>query len=319
MARALALGNARTKAMGLCLAVLLGHLPIASGFAPCSRLPGPSSRLGPQKAASLLLRGDRDPKRGGAAGLAATAGKESGSGDTVRWSDGSPVGAASSLATLTAALLSIPITALIAGPDSALPQFQVAMAILGVGLPTLRRAAMASVSLSTPAYLLDGDAGTALILAASFATSASALASASPQKALGDGADDEPAELYLGSKALERGGRAPGRVSEEGDGELAGVSPLEAWEKEYGVQVPLSDDPREWGVGDVSRYLAEEGLSTCVEALKAANVDGRVLLSLSKEDEEELRGDMGLPLGDRRRLLLVVEALKERVQKPAEG
>jgi hypothetical protein len=54
-----------------------------------------------------------------------------------------------------------------------------------------------------------------------------------------------------------------------------------------------------------------QGLNDCAEALRRARVDGRVLLTLTYSDEAELKQDLGIGLGERRRLLQYIDSLKE--------
>ncbi len=67
---------------------------------------------------------------------------------------------------------------------------------------------------------------------------------------------------------------------------------------------------RRWSVEDLARALEEEGLEECGKAVRRADIDGRVALSLSKDDEDELRAELGLGLAHRRRLLHFVAQMQ---------
>lgn len=112
---------------------------------------------------------------------------------------------------------------------------------------------------------------------------------------------------------------------EEGHEEAGRLAALKAWEEEYQLRPPPSSDPAEWSQEELSVQLSIAGLQGCVEPLRRARIDGRVALTLTWSDEEEMREELGLSkLGERRRLLLFVEDMRaaherERRQRAEEG
>mmetsp|Transcript_30609 Transcript_30609/g.59808 ORF Transcript_30609/g.59808 Transcript_30609/m.59808 type:complete len:312 (-) Transcript_30609:17-952(-) len=88
-------------------------------------------------------------------------------------------------------------------------------------------------------------------------------------------------------------------------------SMLRAWESRYKLRPAASNDPRDWTVGELYFELEKAGLGGAAEAFKKAGIDGRVALTLTEDDEEEIRYEMNVSkLGDRRRLLLFLNDLR---------
>lgn len=55
-------------------------------------------------------------------------------------------------------------------------------------------------------------------------------------------------------------------------------------------------DPRTWGTDELAYQMERAGLGgTCTTAFKKAGIDGRVALTLTAADEEEIRDGDGLP------------------------
>jgi len=87
---------------------------------------------------------------------------------------------------------------------------------------------------------------------------------------------------------------------------------LEEWEQQYKMRPPPSADPSQWTVDDLSVELSRAGLQECVEPLRRARIDGRVALTLTWDDEDEVRRELGISkLGERRRLMLFLEDLRD--------
>jgi hypothetical protein len=65
--------------------------------------------------------------------------------------------------------------------------------------------------------------------------------------------------------------------------------------------------------------LPSPHVAGCVEAFRKAQIDGRVALTLTTEDENEIRDELGISnLGERRRLLLFLDDLREMKRKPSD-
>jgi hypothetical protein len=57
--------------------------------------------------------------------------------------------------------------------------------------------------------------------------------------------------------------------------------------------------------------LETKGLGECCDSMRRAGIDGRVALTLSARDEDDIRNDLGVnKLGTRRRLLLYFDELR---------
>lgn len=71
----------------------------------------------------------------------------------------------------------------------------------------------------------------------------------------------------------------------------------------------LLGTPAEWGVAEVGAWLRAEGFAGFEDQFSAERVDGRVLLSLREEDLRELGA---LKMGDRKRLLGLIQAMRRK-------
>jgi hypothetical protein len=156
---------------------------------------------------------------------------------------------------------------LLTGTGAELAQLQVAFALLSIGVPTLRPAALLACTLGATAGLLDGEATAPILCASTFVAASSMLSSSqagsflapaeqgktssSSSKQLQDSVGNEDDDAFLlGTDVESQAQKEP--------------TLLEMWEKEYGLQVPPSGNPVEWSVDDVVRALSAQVGCVCL-------------------------------------------------------
>jgi len=95
------------------------------------------------------------------------------------------------------------------------------------------------------------------------------------------------------------------------DEEEARKLALQDWEKKYSMRPAPSQNPADWSTDDLCYMLEKADLAGCVEAIQKSKIDGRVALTLTEDDEEEIKTELGIErLGERRRLLLFLQDLR---------
>ena len=77
--------------------------------------------------------------------------------------------------------------------------------------------------------------------------------------------------------------------------------------------VPVAPGALGWDNARVCEWLAAEGLQKHSDSFREQDIDGRVLLELTRDDLKYLRVEM---LGDRTQLMKKIEVIKERHEMP---
>lgn len=118
-----------------------------------------------------------------------------------------------------------------------------------------------------------------------------------------------PAGLGSGDSAVQASGVADSTY-EELRVDMA-KEDLDRWESNFKIRPQPSAIPAEWSVDDLCYMLETKGLGECCDSMRRAGIDGRVALTLSARDEDDIRNDLGVnKLGTRRRLLLYFDELR---------
>jgi len=125
----------------------------------------------------------------------------------------------------------------------------------------------------------------------------------------------------LKSASVEDTSDSSERATRDLDGmrEEMGKEGLKLWESAYKLRPAPSARPSDWTVDDLCFMLEQQGLANCSERLRSAGIDGRVALTLTSADEDDIRNELGVDkLGERRRLLLFLDELRS-MQAAAAG
>ncbi|EKX49865.1 hypothetical protein GUITHDRAFT_135564 [Guillardia theta CCMP2712] len=202
------------------------------------------------------------------------------------WSDGKPVGSVSSVATLAASMVSIPVLGVMLGaPDSPsfiteMTQLSAALLILQAGIPSFRSRLV--LLATSAACLLDVLASGIVVGNTSPALIASLLLSSSVFLAMKDGSAKEAA-VGLGGRVNSEEAAAAVMAGEEE--ESSDNFDLMSWEENFGITMTRGENPRDWNVEEFCCALRDAGLEECVPAARRAKIDGMVAMTLTVTEE----------------------------------